>query len=78
MLHLTSELTFLEQQGGERRVEPITRSPLLHDAVRSLMSVRLKAQLRHPLSLPEALQFTEDAIAAISDIAQRFDAVITP
>lgn len=70
--------TFLEQQDDERRVELISRSPLLHDVVRALPSGRLKVQLRHPLLLPEAFQFSEGAIAAISDIAQRFDAVITP
>lgn len=70
--------SFLEEQGDPQRVELVTRSPLIHSLIRALPTGRLRVQLRHPLLLPEAFQFSEGSIATISDFAERFNSLLAP
>lgn len=70
--------TFLRKTARQERVELVSRSSLLADILRSLPSGRLDLPLRHPLLLPDVFDFDEGALNAITEISQRFDAVLTP
>ncbi|HHL20696.1 MAG TPA: hypothetical protein ENJ52_04130 [Aliiroseovarius sp.] len=70
--------TFLRKTGRQERVELVTRSSLLANILRAMPSGRLDVPLRHPLLLPDVFEFDEGAQSAITEISQRFDAVLTP
>jgi len=69
---------FLRKTGRQERVELVTRSSLLADILHVLPAGRLDVPLRHPLLLPDVFEFDEGALGAITEISQRFDAVMTP
>ena len=70
--------SFLRNTGRQERVELVTRSSLLADILSVLPAGRLDVPLRHPLLLPDVFEFDEGALGAITEISQRFDAVMAP
>lgn len=69
---------FLRKTGRQERVELVSRSSLLADILHFLPAGRIDVPLRHPLLLPDVFEFDEGALGAITEISQRFDAVLTP
>ena len=75
-IHILND--FIQQSGGNYRVELISRTPTLHNVIAALPPGRLKATLRHPLLIPDIYQFSAQALASIGDVATQIEGLIKP